>query len=87
MSCNVGYFVPHASIRVEAMGWDARAPNNSELSRMKELVREGMKDGAFGFSTGLTYPPGAYSDTEELVNICESTVSNTHLTLPTSDLV
>ena len=72
VSCNVGYFVPHASIRVEAMGWDARTPNDSELSRMKELVREGMKDGAFGFSTGLTYPPGAYSDTEELVSICES---------------
>ena len=28
-----------------------------------------MREGAFGFSTGLTYTPGAYSDTEELVDL------------------
>ena len=72
VSCNVGYFVPHASIRVEVMGWDARLPTDSEILKMKRLAREGMKDGAFGFSTGLTYPPGAYSDTKELVDICEA---------------
>ena len=31
-----------------------------------------MRDGAFGFATGLTYPPGAYSDTEELAAICRT---------------
>ena len=36
---------------------------------MRQLVEEGMKDGAFGFSTGLTYTPGAYSDTTELVQL------------------
>jgi N-acyl-D-amino-acid deacylase len=39
---------------------------------MQELARQGMRDGAFGFSTGLTYPPGAYSDTEELVAVCQA---------------
>ena len=39
---------------------------------MQQLARQGMEDGAFGFSTGLTYPPGAYSDTNELVSICEA---------------
>ena len=72
VSCYVGYFVPHASIRVEAMGWDARLPTDSEILKMQGLAREGMQQGAFGFSTGLTYPPGAYSDTKELVDICES---------------
>ena len=29
-------------------------------------LREAMEDGAFGLSTGLDYPPGAYATTEEL---------------------
>ena len=69
VSCNVAYFVPHAAVRIEAMGWEARLPTQDELKRMQELVRQGMKDGAFGFSTGLTYVPGAYSDTNELVEL------------------
>ena len=72
VACNVVYFVPHAAIRVEAMGWDDRLPNASELARMQELARQGMRDGAFGFATGLTYPPGAYSDTDELVAVSEA---------------
>ena len=39
---------------------------------MRELARQAMLDGAFGFSTGLTYPPGAFSDTNELVSVCEA---------------
>ena len=71
-ACNVVYFVPHAAIRVEAMGWADRLPNAAELARMQELARQGMQDGAFGFATGLTYPPGAYSDTDELVAVSEA---------------
>ena len=72
VSCNVVYFVPHASIRVEAMGWEDRLPTEPELARMQELARQAMRDGAFGFSTGLTYPPGAYSDTNELAAVAQA---------------
>ncbi|MDA0733488.1 MAG: D-aminoacylase [Chloroflexi bacterium] len=71
-SCNVAYFVPHAAIRAEAMGWEDRLPTAAEIGRMQELARQGMRDGAFGFSTGLTYAPGAYSDTDELVAVCQA---------------
>ena len=71
-SCNVVYFVPHAAIRVEAMGWADRLPTDQELAQMQELARQGMRDGAFGFATGLTYPPGAYSDTDELVAVSKA---------------
>ena len=71
-ACNVVYFVPHAAIRVEAMGWEDRLPTEAELSRMQNLARQGMQDGAFGFSTGLTYPPGAFSDTNELAAVCDA---------------
>ena len=39
-ACNVAYFVPHAAIRVEAMGWEDRLPTDAELARMQELPRQ-----------------------------------------------
>ena len=72
VACNVVFMVPHAAIRVEALGWEDRLSTPDELELMQELARQGMREGAFGFSTGLTYPPGAYSDTGELVAVCEA---------------
>ena len=57
---------------IEAMGWDARLPSSSELNHMQVLLEEGLRDGAFGFSTGLTYAPGTYSDTSELIEISKT---------------
>ncbi len=71
-ACNVAFMVPHAAVRIEAMGWEDRLPTAPELERMRELARQGMRDGAFGFATGLTYAPGAYSDTDELVAISQA---------------
>ena len=68
-ACNVVHFVPHAAVRVAVMGWSSRLPTGAELAQMQELTRQGMRDGAFGFTTGLTYAPGAYSNTEELAAI------------------
>src|SRR5215204_4120919 len=68
---NVGYLVPHNAVRIGAMGWEMRLPTASELDRMRGLVREAMEDGAFGLSTALTYPPNMWSDTDEMVAMCE----------------
>ncbi|MCE2499839.1 MAG: amidohydrolase family protein [Dehalococcoidia bacterium] len=51
-ACNVLHFVPHAAIRVAAMGWSSRLPTDAELNAMRDLTRQGMRDGAFGFTTG-----------------------------------
>ncbi len=74
-SCNVVYFVPHAALRIEAMGWDNRLPTDSELAHMQRLAEQGMRDGAFGFSTGLSYVPNIYSDTGELAAIAGAVAS------------
>ncbi|MCC7370935.1 MAG: D-aminoacylase [Chloroflexi bacterium] len=70
-SVNVGYLVPHNAVRIGAMGWERRTATAAELDRMRGLVREGMEDGAFGLATGLTYPPILWSDTAEMVAMCE----------------
>jgi N-acyl-D-aspartate/D-glutamate deacylase len=44
-----------------------RRATPEELERMRELVRRGMEQGAFGLSSGLFYTPGSFADTEELI--------------------
>jgi N-acyl-D-amino-acid deacylase len=66
---NALYFVGHNAIRREVLDMDARAPTADELGRMKDMVRQGMEEGAFGLSTGLFYTPGYYSTTEEVIEL------------------
>ncbi|MFD2616139.1 N-acyl-D-amino-acid deacylase family protein [Terrilactibacillus laevilacticus] len=67
---NAVYLVPHGAIRTLVMGFDGRVPTKVEMERMRELVEEGMRQGAVGLSTGLVYPPNVYSNKEELIEIC-----------------
>jgi N-acyl-D-amino-acid deacylase len=93
---NVAFYVGHNSIRAEVMGKSQdRAPTAGELERMRALVREGMQAGAVGFSTGLMYSPGLFSETDEVValarevapfhGIYESHVRDPHRALLQSD--
>ncbi len=66
---NVIHLVPHNSVREKAMGNANRQPTADELKRMGELVDQGMKDGAWGLSTGLIYTPGTYARTDELIDL------------------
>ncbi|MDJ0380441.1 D-aminoacylase [Streptomyces sp. G-G2] len=68
---NACYLVPHGSVRMLAMGWDNRPPTPAELDRMRGLLAQGLREGAVGMSSGLTYSPGMYADTAELVALCE----------------
>jgi N-acyl-D-amino-acid deacylase len=51
------------------MGWEDRRPTEGEARRQLDLVARGMEEGAWGISTGLTYPPGSYATTEELIEL------------------
>jgi N-acyl-D-aspartate/D-glutamate deacylase len=68
---NVIHQVPHNNVRQKAMGNSNRAPTAQELKLMEELVDKGMRDGAWGLSTGLIYNPGTYSKTDELIDLAK----------------
>lgn len=70
VAVNVCYLVPHAAIRLMVLGEEDRLATDGELARMQAAVVEAMREGAVGFSTGLTYAPCAFSDTRELVACC-----------------
>ena len=69
VSCNIAYVMGNSAVRVTAMGWDDRPATGNEVGRMRDIVRLGMEEGAFGISTGLNYPPVSYADTAELVEL------------------
>lgn len=69
VAVNVCYVIGNSPLRISAMGWDNRAPTGGELAAQRTLVRQGMEEGAYGISTGLTYPPGSYAGTEELIEL------------------
>ncbi len=71
LGVNVAQLVPHGSIRGEVIGMEDRDPTAPELERMKDLVRRGMEQGAFGLSSGLYYAPGSYSKTEEVIELAK----------------
>lgn len=68
---NIGTYVGAAQVREAVLGDVDRPPNAEELERMKSLVAEAMRQGAFGLSTALIYPPGHYAKTEELVELAK----------------
>jgi N-acyl-D-aspartate/D-glutamate deacylase len=69
---NIAQLVPHGAVRDQVMGKVRRAPTDQELEQMLKLTDEGMRQGAWGMSTGLQYVPGAYADTDELVAIARA---------------
>lgn len=63
------YLVPHGALRLWVMGMEDRDSTIAERAAMAELLEQGMREGAFGLSTGLIYPPCCYSNTEELIDL------------------
>jgi N-acyl-D-amino-acid deacylase len=39
---------------------------------MQEIIRQAMREGAFGLSTGLIYPPCCFADTAELIELARA---------------
>ena len=69
---NVATLIGHNTVRAEVMGTANRPATSDEIRRMQTLVEQAMRDGAVGFSTGLIYIPGTYSNTEEVVALAKS---------------
>lgn len=66
---NVCHLMPHNAIRKQVMGNVNRPPTPQELQKMEELMEQGMKNGAWGLSTGLYYTPGSFAALDELTSL------------------
>jgi len=67
---NIASMVGQGTLREQVMGKDLLRPATpAEIARMKDLVAQEMKSGAFGLSTGLEYDEGHSSTTAEVIEL------------------
>jgi len=71
VAINTAYLVPHGAIRLEALGFRNRPLTGDALAVAEVALRNGLADGAVGFSSGLNYYPCAWCDTDELVALAK----------------
>jgi len=71
LALNTAMLIGHGNVRGSVVGYDNREPSAAELSRMKQLLDISIQEGGIGLSTGLIYPPGIYSSTDELSALAE----------------
>jgi dihydroorotase/N-acyl-D-amino-acid deacylase len=71
LSPNFASFIGQGSVREAVIGSVDRKATPDEIEKMKELVRQGMRDGGFGLSTGLFYVPGKFTPTDEVVELAK----------------
>jgi N-acyl-D-amino-acid deacylase len=64
---NFATLTGHGNIRASVKGYSDGKATDEELSRMVNLSDKSFADGSLGFSTGLIYPPGVFTDTDELI--------------------
>lgn len=70
IAVNAAYLVPQGTLRMTHVGWEDRPASSAELDAMRTSLARSLREGAVGMSSGLTYAPGMYADTEELVALC-----------------
>ncbi|HEX6962478.1 MAG TPA: D-aminoacylase, partial [Lacipirellula sp.] len=68
---NVAHLIPHGAVRSIVLGRRQVDPTPEGLEKLRGLVDEGMRAGAWGMATGLIYIPGAYAKIDELAALTE----------------
>lgn len=69
LSANVALLTGHSAIRIAVMGFEDREATPEELETMKAMLKDSMEEGSFGMSTGLIYPPGSFTSTDEIAEL------------------
>lgn len=71
-----GTLIGHGTLRGCVMGFDMRKPTADEMAEMTSLLDTMLKQGAFGLSLGLIYPPGSFCEFDELVELAKVVQAN-----------
>jgi N-acyl-D-aspartate/D-glutamate deacylase len=71
VAVNVVSYVGLGNIWQCVMGDSFDRPGPQQISEMKALVDEAMKDGAMGLSSQVMMPPGSLATTDDIVDLCK----------------
>lgn len=75
-SVNFATLAGHGNLRASAAGYSDRQISDAETGRINALLKDAMDAGARGISTGLIYPPGVFSQTDELISLARETAKH-----------
>lgn len=64
--------VGHSNLRAASVGLADKEATLEDIEKMKLLAAEAMREGAFGLSTGLQYPPSCFGSTEEIAQVASA---------------
>lgn len=73
VAVNTVYQVPHGALRLETVGFRDVPLAGEALDRARQLLRQAFAEGAVAFSTGMSYYPCSFSDTAEMIALCQAT--------------
>lgn len=76
ITVNVGTLAPLNQLRVDVVGTAQRAARPEELEEMRRRLDKAMRQGAFGLSSALIYPPGSYASTDEIVTLARTAAAH-----------
>jgi N-acyl-D-amino-acid deacylase len=71
VSLNVIPLVGQGILRAAVMGFAEGRANEEQMNTMKNELIKAMAQGAVGISTGLIYPPGSFTPTDELIELTQ----------------
>jgi N-acyl-D-amino-acid deacylase len=69
---NFATLTGHGNVRASIMGYKDSVAADDDISKMASLIEDSLSSGSFGFSTGLIYPPGVFTGTEEIIRLLKS---------------
>jgi N-acyl-D-aspartate/D-glutamate deacylase len=70
-SLNIIPLVGQGTVRAGVVGYGPGAATPEQLAKMTDVVACAMDEGAFGLSTGLIYPPGSFTQADEIAAIAK----------------
>jgi N-acyl-D-amino-acid deacylase len=72
LAVNLGAYIGFNSVWASVIGQADRRPASDEIQKMRDLLTENLKQGAWGVSAGLDYKPGYFARTEEVVAVMQA---------------
>jgi len=72
LAVNLGAYVGFNSIWASVVGQMDRRPTAAEIQKMRDLLTENLKQGAWGVSAGLDYKPGYFARTDEVIAVMQA---------------
>ena len=70
VSTNIASFLGATTARMMEVGFENRPATDTEMQKMRKMVKQSMEEGAMGIGSSLIYAPADYAPTEELIELC-----------------